>query len=90
MMGDAPVEQNSSSVVAYNGEGATWSIVEQRDNFLKCHRDRVSKQTSQEASLHVKITRYSSSHLPALKAEAMLMPGRPSQTMPTKNSSSVP
>jgi hypothetical protein len=56
--GYVPVKQNHSSVVASHADGATWSIVEQIDNFLKCHRDRVHKQTSKEASLHAKITRY--------------------------------
>ena len=58
MNGSSSAEQNHSSVCAYLGDGATWSIVEQIDQLIKRHQDRVRKSMMENNKLYVKIQNY--------------------------------
>ena len=51
--GDAHVEQNHSSVVAYLGQGGSLAIREQIHKLIMRHKNRVQQKTTKEASLRV-------------------------------------
>jgi hypothetical protein len=62
MKGDVAVEQNHSSVAAYLGEGAAWTVLENISQLLKRHKNIVRRHMASEDNLfsyiHVYKTTY--------------------------------
>ena len=56
--GDAPAESNHSSVVAYLGLGANWSVIDQVKKLMERQQNRTKKKLAARSELHVKILGY--------------------------------
>ena len=56
--GDSQSERNHASVIAYNGQGGTWDIVEQISLLLKREQDQDRRRGQREDSYHVNVTQY--------------------------------
>ena len=62
MKGDVAAEQNHSSVAAYLGEGATWTIAENIYQQLRRHKDIVRRHMAVEDNLHSYIRVYKTTY----------------------------
>ena len=62
MKGDVAAEQNHSSVAAYLGEGAAWTIAENIYQLLRRHKDIVRRHMAVEDNLHSYIRVYKTTY----------------------------
>ena len=58
--GDAPAEQNHSSVIAHLGEGASWQIVEQVSKLLRRQQELGKQSNERQALENARSHRYKS------------------------------
>jgi hypothetical protein len=52
MKGDVAAEQNHSSVAAYLGDGAAWTILENISQLLRSYKDIIGRHMAVEDNLH--------------------------------------
>ena len=62
MRGDVAVEQNHSSVAAYLGDGAAWTILENIAQLLRRHKDIVRRHMAVEDNLYSFIRVYKTTY----------------------------
>ena len=62
MKGDVAAEQNHSSVAAYLGDGAAWTILENIAQLLRRHKDIVRRHMAVEDNLHSYIRVYKTTY----------------------------
>ena len=58
--GSVPAEQNHSSVVAWLGKGATWSIMEHKSFLMQRQQDHAKMRKADEDALHVQCFKFKS------------------------------
>ena len=58
--GSVPAKQNHSSVVAFLGEGAAWSILEHKSFLMQHQQDHAKMRKAEEDALHVQCYKFKS------------------------------